>query len=56
VRVNFTASGAASSAVVVGPPFSGTPEGKCIESRFRAARVDPFQGPDVTVTHPFKMR
>lgn len=51
VQVTFSPNGEVSS-VKVEPPFEGTPEGRCIADKFRAARVPPFDGPIVVVRKP----
>jgi predicted Zn finger-like uncharacterized protein len=54
VEIIFGASGAAQSATLLGgSPFDGTPTGKCVEARFRQARVPPFSGSPTTVTKSF---
>lgn len=49
IAVTFAPNGRATTAVVEGPPFAGTPVGSCIARAFREARVSPFSGPPVTV-------
>lgn len=49
IAVTFAPSGQATTAVVEGPPFAGTPVGSCIARAFREARVTPFSGAPVTV-------
>ncbi len=41
--------------IKVGPPFAGTPEGKCLTDLFRAARVGPFLGPPGAVIYKFNL-
>jgi predicted Zn finger-like uncharacterized protein len=54
VEIVFGPSGAAQSATLMGgSPFDGTPTGKCVEARFRQARVPPFTGSPVPVTKSF---
>ena len=49
IAVTFAPNGRATTAVVEGPPFAGTPVGSCIARAFREARVSPFTGAPVTV-------
>jgi predicted Zn finger-like uncharacterized protein len=54
VEIVFGPSGAAQSASLMGgSPFDGTPTGKCVEARFRQARVPPFGGSPMPVTKSF---
>lgn len=53
VRVTFAPSGRVTSAVVEGPPFSGTSVGGCIASAFRGAHIPPFDGAPVAVSKSF---
>jgi predicted Zn finger-like uncharacterized protein len=54
VEIVFAPSGAAQSATLMGgSPFDGTPTGKCVEARFRQARVPPFGGSPMPVTKSF---
>ena len=39
--------------VRMGAPFAGTPVGNCVASRFRAIRIAPFSGENVTVSKTF---
>jgi serine/threonine protein kinase len=41
--------------IKVGPPFAGTPEGKCVADLFRVARVGPFLGPPGAVIYKFNL-
>ncbi len=41
--------------IKVGPPFAGTPEGKCLTDLFRIARVGPFLGPPGAVIYKFNL-
>jgi serine/threonine-protein kinase len=41
--------------IKVGPPFAGTPEGKCLTDLFRVARVGPFLGPPGAVIYKFDL-
>ena len=50
VRVVFEASGRVSVASLQGPPFAGTPQGGCIVTIFRNAKVPPFDGAPVAVS------
>jgi hypothetical protein len=56
VEITFAPSGAVQSATLMGgSPFDGTPTGKCVEARFRQARVPAFGGSPVTVTKSFNI-
>jgi predicted Zn finger-like uncharacterized protein len=56
VEIVFAPSGGVQSAVLMaGSPFDGTPTGKCVEARFRQARVPPFGGSPVPVTKSFSI-
>jgi len=56
VEIIFGPSGGVQSAVLMGgSPFEGTPTGKCVEARFRQARVPPFGGSPVPVTKSFSI-
>jgi hypothetical protein len=43
------------SHIKVGPPFAGTPEGRCVTELYRAARVGPFLGPPGAVIYKFTL-
>ena len=49
LMVTFLPSGQLTNAVVMGPPFGGTPVGACISSKFQGLSVAPFEGSPVTV-------
>lgn len=51
-KVTFAASGQVTGVLLFGP-FAGTPEGLCIASTFRRAKMTPFFGAPVLVTKPF---
>jgi predicted Zn finger-like uncharacterized protein len=53
VKVTFAPSGNVTSAVVDGPPFSGTSVGGCVAAAFRGAHVPPFDGAPVVVSKSF---
>lgn len=53
--VTFSTSGKATSAVVQGGAYGGTPVGGCIASVFRQATVPPFSGSAVTVSKSFSL-
>jgi predicted Zn finger-like uncharacterized protein len=56
VEIVFAPSGAVQSAnLMPGSPFDGTPTGKCVEARFRGARVPAFTGSPFTVTKSFSI-
>lgn len=54
VSVTFAPSGRVTTAVVHGPGLAGTAAGGCIARKFRTIRVEPFQGPPVTVHKSFQ--
>jgi hypothetical protein len=56
VSVTFAPSGRVTTAVVTGPPFSGTSVGGCVAAVFRRARVPPFTGSPVTAHKSFTIR
>jgi len=49
LMVTFLPNGQLTNAVVMGPPFGGTPVGACISSKFQGLSVAPFEGSPVTV-------
>ena len=53
IAVTFANNGAATTAVVEGPPFSGTPVGGCVAARFRGVHVPAYGGATVTVRKTF---
>jgi hypothetical protein len=54
VQITFSPSGSVQSASLMGgSPFDGTPTGKCIEARFRQARVPAFGGEPYAVSKSF---
>lgn len=53
VSVTIAPSGRVTTAVVDGPRLAGTAAGGCIARTFRAVRVQPFDGPVVTVHKSF---
>ncbi len=56
VEIVFAPSGGVQSAVLMGgSPFDGTPTGKCVEARFRQARVPPFGGGPFSVSKSFSI-
>lgn len=55
ITVTFAPSGVVTNAVVNGPPFAGTPTGGCIAKSFRSARVNPFEGPAVTINKTYQL-
>jgi hypothetical protein len=56
VSVTFAPSGRVTTAMVAGGPYAGTPQGSCIASAFRAARVPPFEGSFVTVSKTVRLQ
>lgn len=55
VKVTFANSGAVSSVEMVGAPYAGTPVGDCASSRFKMARVTPFEGSPGVVDYAFRI-
>lgn len=56
VEIVFAPSGSVQSASVMpGSPFDGSVTAKCVEARFRGARVPPFGGGPFTVTKSFSI-
>ncbi len=56
VEIVFAPSGGVQSATLMGgSPFDGTPTGKCVEARFRQARVPAFGGSPFPVTKSFSI-
>jgi serine/threonine protein kinase len=53
ITVVFANDGQVSRAVVDEPPFAGSPEGACVASRMRLARVKAFDGPPGTLVYDF---
>ncbi len=54
VEITFAASGAATSARVVGVPYEGTPTGACVATKFRAVKAPDFKKkPSITVEWTF---
>jgi serine/threonine protein kinase len=51
--VTFAPDGHAQHAAIDEPPFAGTPEGACVSSRFRQAKVAPFEGAPGSVVYTF---
>jgi hypothetical protein len=41
--------------IKIGPPFAGTPQGKCLTDLFHTARVGPFLGPPGAVIYKFNL-
>jgi hypothetical protein len=38
---------------MLGPPFAGSDQGKCIIQKYRSAHVDPFKGRPSAITYNF---
>jgi len=55
VQVTFAPSGRATTAVITGGSFGGTPVGGCVSNVFKRARVPPFAGDPVTVSKSFSI-
>lgn len=56
VEITFGPSGTVQTATLMpGSPFDGTPTGKCVEARFRQARVPAFSGSPVAVAKSFNI-
>jgi hypothetical protein len=54
IAIAFANDGKTTGATV-DPPFAGTKEGECVISRFRAAKIRPFDGPPRTVLYDFEI-
>jgi hypothetical protein len=50
VTITFAPSGRVTSALLSGPPFSGTATGSCIARTLRTATMAPFTGDPLTFT------
>ena len=55
VRVTFFPKTGRVVHVLIGPPFAGTDQGRCIVGKFRQAQVDPFLGPPSAINYVFRM-
>jgi serine/threonine protein kinase len=53
ISVTFNPDGHADRATVDEPPFTGTQEGACVASRFKQAKIAPFQGAAGSVVYTF---
>lgn len=53
-KVTFANDGTVSNIDIIGP-IAGAPEANCVASRYRSAKVPPFEGPPGAVEHPFKL-
>jgi predicted Zn finger-like uncharacterized protein len=53
VTITFAPSGRATTAIVSGGSFGGTPVGGCVSNVFKRAKVPPFDGDPVTVSKSF---
>jgi hypothetical protein len=53
INVTFSPDGHADRAIVDEPPFTGTPEGACVSSRFKQAKIAPFQGAPGSLVYTF---
>ena len=53
ITVTFTPDGRADRAMVDEPPFSGTPEATCVSSRFKQAKMAPFEGAPGSIVYTF---
>jgi serine/threonine protein kinase len=49
VVITFAPTGRAVDAHLEGPPFAGTPTGRCVSAQFRAITVPPFGGEPVVI-------
>ena len=54
--VTFENDGTVSKVDILGKPYVGTPEGTCVASRLRKAKVAPFHGAAVTIDYGFTIR
>jgi hypothetical protein len=53
INVTFNPDGRVDHAVIDQPPFAGSPEGACVASRFKQAKMAPFQGAPGSVVYTF---
>jgi hypothetical protein len=53
INVTFGPDGRVERAVIDEPPFMGTPEGACVSSRFKQAKMAPFEGGPGSVVYTF---
>jgi hypothetical protein len=53
ISVTFTPDGKVDRAMVDEPPFVATPEGACVASRFKQAKMAPFQGAPGSIVYTF---
>jgi len=56
VHVTFAPSGRVTVATIGGDPLAGTKAGGCVARTLRSARMDPFDGPPVTVRRTLRLR
>lgn len=55
ISITFSHDGIVVSAVVDRPPFAGTAVGRCIERRFRGARIAAYSGQSFTIERRFRI-
>jgi serine/threonine-protein kinase len=55
IHVTFSPDGRVQHASVDDPPYAGTGEGACVASRFKQAKVSPFEGGPGTVAYTFRI-
>ena len=53
INVTFANDGSVSHAVIDAPPFVGTPEADCVQSRFKHAHTTPFEGAPGEIVYTF---
>jgi len=53
VRVTFSPDTGNVMHVLLGPPYSGSDQGKCIVQKYRAAHVEPFKGHPSAINYVF---
>ena len=53
INVTFTPDGKVDRATVDEPPFTATPEGACVASRFKQAKMAPFPGAPGSIVYTF---
>jgi len=53
INVTFANDGSVASAVIDEPPYVGTTEGQCVQSRFKHAKTTPFEGSPGSIVYTF---
>jgi hypothetical protein len=55
ITVVFNPDGRVDKAMIDEPPFGGTPEATCVASRFKMAKMAPFEGAPGTIVYQFNL-